>query len=136
MSPKPWLLTYLSGRILHSALGWVVFIGALVFIVIIGTAMAHEAVSGMPYPARCCWSPQAAPAGRPGDCDELPDRAVQAVQGGYRLSLMPGDHPMVKAPMTVIVPYPDMEHAEDGKFHVCFRADMTVRCFFGGSSGS
>lgn len=99
-------------------------------------AWAHEAVSGMPYPARCCWSPQAAPAGRPGDCDEIDDKSVTAVQGGYQVTLVPGDHPMVKAPLSLIVPYDEVEHAEDGKFHICFRADMTKRCFFAGSSGS
>lgn len=107
----------------------------LIFLAV-ALAQAHEAVSGMPYPARCCWSPQAAPEGRPGDCDEIDAKSVKAVQGGYQVTLVPGDHPMVKAPMSLIVPYDEVEHAVDGKFHICFRADMTKRCFFAGSSGS
>jgi hypothetical protein len=125
-------------RILSLALLLALACYAVMLTIVIATkpAKAHEAVSGMSYPARCCWSPQAAPAGRPGDCDEIPDHAVTAVQGGYAVTLAPGDHPMVKKPLSLIVPYDKVEHAEDGKFHICFRADMTARCFFSGASGS
>lgn len=96
------------------------------------SARAHDAPSGIPYPARCCWSPEAAPAGRPGDCDEIPTKAVKVGPEGYIVTLSPGDHPMVKAPLRVVVPYEKAEPAQDGMYHICFAYDMSVRCFFAG----
>lgn len=107
MSPKPWLLTYIPGRILHSALGWVVFIGALVFIVIIGTAMAHEAVSaagqplGWRYSYACCSDK---------DCKPVAAGEVRETAEGYLL-VKTGE----------VVGYQDkrIKDSPDGTFHVC-----------------
>lgn len=94
-------------------------------------AMGHEW-----YPRHCCWSPEAAPAGRRGDCDEIPARAVQERKDGYHITLQPGDHPMVSRPLSVIVPYSMEQVAPTGGYHICFNHMMGVRCFFAGSRGS
>ena len=104
--------------------------------VVLGTARAHQSPTGWNYPLRCCWSPNAAPSGRPGDCDEIPTEAVKAGEGGYHVTLVPGDHPMVKKPLSFVVPYDDAETSFDGLYHICFKADMTPRCFFAGAQGS
>jgi hypothetical protein len=99
-------------------------------------ARAHTTASGVPYPTRCCWSPEAAPAGRAGDCDEIPTERVKVSAAGYVVTLYPGDHPMVKEPITFVVPYEKVENSLDGAYHVCFKADMSVRCFFAGARGA
>lgn len=95
-------------------------------------ARAHEATTGWSYPASCCWSPQTAPAGRQGDCDEIPTSSVVAGADGYHVSLRPGDHPMVNQPHSFVVPYDIVKPAVDGLYHVCFAPDLSVRCFFAG----
>lgn len=105
MPPKPWLLTHLSGKTLHSALGWIVFIGALIFIVIIGTAMAHEATNGQPlgwtYSFACCSNQ---------DCKPVAAGEVRETPEGYLL-VKTGE----------VVGYQDtrVKESPDGTFHVC-----------------
>jgi hypothetical protein len=98
-----------------------------------GEAYPHEADSGWRYPTRCCWSPQTAPAGRMGDCDEIPNEAVKVGPAGYVVTLEPGDHPMVKQRLTFTFPYDKTEAAPDGRYHVCFDSMMKPRCFFAGA---
>jgi hypothetical protein len=88
------------------------------------------------YPARCCWSPQTAPAGRLGDCDHIPSEAVREGQGGYYVTLRAGEHPMVTETISVVVPYRSAQVSQDGEYHICFNSKMEVRCFFAGSRGS
>lgn len=123
--------TYLIG-----ILAWLaVIFGVWAFVVAIG-AYAHDAMptttmpNGWRYPMSCCWSPQTAPAGRPGDCDQIPARSAKAISGGYSVTLVPGDHPMVKEQITVLVPYAQTKDSPDQEFHICFAQDMKVRCFF------
>lgn len=108
-------------------------IAAVVALAFIQPVAAHEAPQGWRYPARCCWSPATAPAGRPGDCDEIPTSSVKVGPDGYVVTLQPGDHPMVKEPITFTFPYDKTETSPDGLYHVCFRADMQPRCFFAGA---
>jgi hypothetical protein len=104
----------------------------LVLLALVPTlAFAHTAPSmTWNYPLRCCWSPTAAPAGRPGDCDAIPKDAVKITPAGYEVSLVPGDHPMVTEPISFVVPYAEAEQSKDEDYHVCFRAAMQPRCFF------
>jgi hypothetical protein len=93
-------------------------------------AYAHEAVSGFQYPMSCCWSPQTAPAGRAGDCSQIPSKSAKAIEGGYSVTLHEGEHPMVKTPLNTVVPYPKTRQSPDNEYHICFAPDMSVRCFF------
>lgn len=88
------------------------------------------------YPSRCCWSPQNAPAGRLGDCDQIPDSAVKVGPDGYVVTLEPGEHPMVKERMTFMVPYAEAEKSPDGRAHICISPTLKRRCFFIGHMGS
>lgn len=95
---------------------------------LVGTAWAHDW-----YPSRCCWSPQNAPAGRLGDCDQIPDHAVKVGPDGYVVTLEPGEHPMVKERISYVIPYSDAEQSPDGKYHLCISPTMKRRCFFAGA---
>lgn len=108
---------------------------ALSWALILATgARAHEAHSAQwTYPTFCCWGPS---EGRRGDCDMIPDHAVRERPDGYHVTLEPGEHPMVKKPLSVVVPYQRARVAPDGAYHVCFDQMMGVRCFFAGARGS
>lgn len=109
---------------------WVMgILGALIF----AYATMADADAHSWYPVACCWGPS---AGRQGDCAEIPDKSVREGPNGYQVTLAPGDHPMVKQPISFVVPYADAQTSQDGLYHVCFRHDMTARCFFAGARGS
>jgi hypothetical protein len=104
-----------------------------------GQAFPHDALptaaqpKGWAYPFSCCWGPS---AGRQGDCHDIPASAVVEGPNGYEVTLAPGDHPMIKAPMSFAFPYGREQIAPDGLYHVCFAPDLTPRCFFAGAHGS
>ena len=101
--------------------------GGLVFAAV-QASRAHEAPSRLwDYPLSCCYG-----IGRGGDCDEIPATSVREGPNGYEVTLAPGDHPMVEGPMSFIYPYAKTQSAPDGRYHVCFKPDMSVRCFFAG----
>lgn len=106
--------------------------GAIAAAFITVVLMASQARAHDWYPLRCCYG-----VGKlNGDCAPIPTKSVSETPEGYRVQLMPGDHPMVTAPLTFLVPYSEAETSVDGGFHACFRKDMTVRCFFAGARGS
>mgnify|MGYP000290544890 CR=1 FL=1 len=90
-------------------------------------AYPHDAKSGWAYPIACC-------AGF--DCGEIPASTVQERPDGYHVTLQPGQHPMVKAPMSFIWPYARARSAPDGLYHACISAQSKPLCFFAGSRGS
>lgn len=96
-------------------------------------AFAHKAPTGWAYPTSCCWAPA---QGRVGDCAEIPTDSVKEGPNGYQVTLSPGDHPMVTEGVSFIVAYADAQTSPDGLYHVCFRRDMSARCFFAGARGS
>lgn len=64
------------------------------------------------------------------DCAPVADGAVRAVRGGWRVRLMPGDHPMVTRPLDVTIPHAEARPSEDGAFHVCVFPADTLRCLY------
>ena len=71
------------------------------------------------------------------DCQPIAPHTVEEVRGGFQVTLKPGEHLMVSRPVSHFVPYRDMQHSPDGKWHVClFPNQDTVRCFFGPVGGS
>lgn len=82
----------------------------------LSVAQAHQAPSGWEYDPACC-------SGR--DCAAAPAGAVQEVAGGYRVTLLPGQHPMVQsAPFTAFVPHGDarIRPSGDEHYHPCIWA--------------
>lgn len=112
----------------------IILIGALASLIAMAVnAYSHEAASGFQYPAACCWGPA---AGRTGDCGEIPSKSVREGPNGYELSLIPGDHPKITAPLHLTVPYGKEQVSPDSKYHVCLAPDLSARCFFAGAHGS
>ena len=91
------------------------------------TVDAHRAPSGWSYPVRCCSGI---------DCGEIPASSVRETPGGYRVTLKPGDHAMVKAPFETAVPYAEAKPAPDGAYHICLSPALRVLCFFAGPRGA
>lgn len=124
---------FLGGPLDHVARWMLYFIASCLMIAIVMAGWLTFAQAHEWYPSRCCWSPQTAPAGRLGDCDAIPTSAVKVGPDGYVVTLNPGDHPMVKEPLTFVFPYDKTETSLDGGYHVCFSSIMKPRCFFAGA---
>ena len=98
-----------------------------------GAAGAHDATSGLwTYPRSCCRGTSVG-----GDCDAIPHTAVQPVDGGYQVTLNPGDHPLITETQTWFVPMQKVRWSKDNDFHVCLWPDETkLQCFFSPPMGS
>ena len=92
--------------------------------------VAHLAVSGWSYPAKCCSD---------FDCAEIATENVTPTTQGYELLLMPGDHHFIKVGMRFKIDYADVrvKDSPDGKYHLCLSKPMVLRpwstriiCFF------
>lgn len=127
---------FLGGPLDYVAKWTLYLISALVLVACISAIWTTFANAHDWYPSRCCWSPQNAPAGRLGDCDQIPDHAVKVGPDGYVVTLEPGEHPMVKERMTFVVPYSEAEKSPDGRAHICISPTLKRRCFFIGHMGS
>lgn len=98
------------------------FIAALVT-----PALSHEAPAtvamplGWSYPAICCSNR---------DCAPIPDSAVKTGPDGYRVTLMPGDHPFVDTQVSYLIPYKEAKDSPDGIHHICLNPDGKMLCFF------
>lgn len=66
------------------------------------------------------------------DCAPIAQEHVEATEGGWRVTLGPGDHPMVKERRTFLVPYKDARPSADDAFHACivFWRPDEMRCFY------
>lgn len=105
----------------------VLIVGLLAWL--INESRAHEAPLGWLYPANCC-------SGR--DCAEAPSGSVREGPNGYEVTLLPGQHPMVKdEPHSFVVAYDarQIRDSPDGRFHVCLSPQLRLLCFFAGSRG-
>lgn len=78
-------------------------------------ALSHDAPSGWAYSAACC-------SGY--DCAEVKLATVKPTPEGWQITLEPGDHPMIDASFTELVPYKDKRIKESGDemFHACIVA--------------
>jgi hypothetical protein len=75
-------------------------------------ALAVPAASHHWYDPTCC-SEQ--------DCAPVPDAAIEAMGDGYHVTLLPGDHPMIRRPLRTVVPYQDprINWSQDARQHAC-----------------
>jgi hypothetical protein len=109
---------------------WCLILAGLLALLWMGEAEAHEAASGeWLYPAGCCNSAATAVNG---DCARIASFHVVAGQGGYDVTLFPGDHPQLKTKGYIgTVPYATTRDSPDGEFHICLATNGTQRyCFF------
>lgn len=78
-------------------------------------ANAHTAASGWQYDPACC-STQ--------DCAPIRVELVEITAEGYRVTVRPGDHPLVDVPSTYVFPFNDsrVRFSGDQNYHLCIGA--------------
>ena len=89
--------TSLVWRAFSWALGG--FILILLYLSLFNFASAHMAPTDWPYNPWCCGGQ---------DCAPIPPTAVTPTETGYLVHLKPGDHPLVSAEYTWLVPYDNL----------------------------
>lgn len=88
--------------------------------------MAHDAKLGWRYDAYCCNGNE-----HSGDCQQIPSRSVKIVQGGYQLTLVPGDHRLLTRDHVFKFPQRSTRRSQDSEYHLClFPDENTPRCFY------
>ena len=93
---------------------------------IAGPAVAHEAMSGWQYEQFCCNGNN-----HNGDCQMIPAHTVRIIDGGYRVTLAPGDHRMATRSHVFHLLQGDARRSRDGEYHLCLYPDEnTLRCFY------
>jgi len=71
------------------------------------------------------------------DCAPVPFDSVEITEDGYRVTLHPGDHLMVRSSVVHVVAYGDVLESKDDGFHACLFPDQNVmRCFYAPPFGS
>lgn len=117
---------------------WIVYIPAYIAGFIIITlvmwawrAEAHDWYTGTKNPVTgygCCGG---------NDCAKIPVTSGKAITGGYRITLMPGDHPLVTRPHIFTVPTKEVQFSQDGEYHVClYPNEDHLRCVFVPGAGT
>lgn len=108
---------------------WVMgILGALIFAyATMADADAHQAPTGWAYPFECCSNK---------DCGEIPASAVVEGPNGFVVTILPGQHDMVKdAPVQYLIPYGTEKPSPDGLTHICLNPALKMLCFFTGNRG-
>ena len=110
-------------------------VGLLLFLLLLPRiVLGHEF-----YSPWCCRSVD----GETGDCQPIPQSAVQATAEGYLVTVTPADHARAKAPITRLFRYPDNDPSNDrgsppealpspdGRDHACvLPSTQDLRCFY------
>ncbi len=98
----------------------VLFIVCLVMLTLTVPAKSHDF-----YPWECCSD---------NDCQEISDETVRIGQGGYLVTVKPGEHIMWPAskpePLQLFIPYTKVKLSPDGKYHLCINGQGAMLCFY------
>jgi hypothetical protein len=72
------------------------------------------------------------------DCAPVVASTVVVTPDGWRVTLGPGDHPLVTKPIMALVPFTSskIRRSQDSDFHVCVFPADTVRCLYVPDFGS
>ncbi|TCL74647.1 hypothetical protein EV286_102208 [Rhizobium sp. BK251] len=97
----------------------------------VSCANAHDAQSGWKYEPYCCNGNN-----HTGDCQMIPTKSVRIVQGGYQVTLAPGDHRLVTRSHVFKLPQQTARRSQDSEYHLClFPDENTPRCFYAPDMG-
>jgi hypothetical protein len=89
-------------------------------------AWGHQSHTGMVFPPWCCNGNHIT-----GDCSEIAAATVRVGQGGYIVTLNPGDHRKVTEPQSFTIPQDKVRPSNDGRFYIClYPTQKDARCFF------
>ena len=121
MAPHRVVLAALTGATLIIAIA-----------LLIWPAGAHQSATGFEFDRWCCNGDS-----MHGDCQQIPDTAVEELSDGYRITLRPGDHHMVMKEHVFFKKFGEVRWTNDGNFYACLYPDEdTLRCFYAPPSGS
>jgi hypothetical protein len=99
---------------------------ACVMVALASGAPAHDAPTGWRYDPYCCNGD-----GMSGDCQMIPWRAVRVVEGGFLITIKPGDHREITRRHVFIVPQRKAMRSPDGAYHLClFPNEDTPHSFY------
>lgn len=109
-------------RIIFTAVmvAWIAF-GAialgLVLLLLGGKAEAHSF-----YEQWCCQS---------SDCSPIPASSIRTIEGGFQITLSPGDHPLVTRVHVFQIEQSKTRRSQDGAWHVClWPTEDNLRCVY------
>ncbi|HEX2146441.1 MAG TPA: hypothetical protein VHG11_02160 [Pseudorhizobium sp.] len=89
-------------------------------------APAHDARTGWAYDTFCCNGNS-----HNGDCQMISTKNVRIINGGYQISLGPGDHRLVTRPHHFSLPQSQARRSQDEEYHIClYPTEDTLRCFY------
>ena len=109
----------------------VTFLSFFTILALAGAAFAHDAASGWQYEQYCCNGDS-----HGGDCQMIPATAVRIIDGGYQVTLAPGDHRLATRRHIFRVPQDAARHSQDGEYHLClYPTEDTPRCFYAPDMG-
>lgn len=98
-----------------------------VFVLALGNVRAHDF-----YEAECCNGNAVH-----GDCQPIASSTVTPTDGGYIVTLKPGDHRKVTRPHTFVIPKEKVRYAPDAQYHIClWPTEDDARCFYAPPMGS
>lgn len=102
-----------------------------VMIAFASCAYGHDAPLGWRYEPYCCNGND-----DNGDCQMIPTKSVKIVQGGYQVTLAPGDHRLVTRYHVFKLPQQTTRRSQDSAYHLClFPDENTPRCFYAPDMG-
>ena len=94
-------------------------------------AAAHDAPSGWQYEQICCNGNN-----HNGDCQMIPATTVRIVDGGYQVTIAPGDHRLATRSHVFHLPQNHARRSQDGEYHLClYPTEDTPRCFYAPDMG-
>jgi len=89
-------------------------------------AVGHDAKTGWEYDKFCCNGDNHA-----GDCQMISTKNVKITDGGYEISLGPGDHRLVTRPHNFSLPQSQALRSQDAEYHIClYPTEDNLRCFY------
>ncbi len=120
-------------RLLRTETALIVLASAMLgYVMTTGEVYPHDGMSGMPYDPWCCNGDA-----NTGDCQKIPSSSVRPIDGGYGITLRPGDHRKVTKPHSYSITQDKVRPSIDGNFHAClFPTEENLRCFFAPPPGS
>lgn len=94
-------------------------------------SLAHDAASGWQYELFCCNGNS-----HNGDCQMISSETVRIIDGGYQVTLAPGDHRLATRSHIFRLPQSTARRSQDGEYHLClYPTEDTPRCFYAPDMG-
>lgn len=111
--------------------------GSIVLAILLGVTdgfphTVHSASGTQEYAGICCNGNALT-----GDCQPIPRESVKPIEGGFQVTLSPGDHHMVTRVHVFQVEMTKVRWSTDGRYHAClYPNEDHLQCFYAPPQGS